>query len=99
VPRGDASRASDRDRAGWLASEALVAVEAGHLEDARQQLEVAAQLAPDLTLVHVYAANVAYLGGDLLEASAALERAVALEPDNQELRANLARLRARVGRE
>jgi Flp pilus assembly protein TadD len=44
-------------------------------------------------LVHQYRSNVAYLAGDREGAIRALERALALEPDNALFRSNLARLR------
>jgi Flp pilus assembly protein TadD len=76
-------------RARFLVSEACVAVAGGALEDARLTLEEAASLAPDLELVHLDAANVAYLQGDLLAAVAALERAVEIDPDDPVVRENL----------
>jgi hypothetical protein len=89
APHGDASRESDHARARYLVSEARVAVAGGALEAARENLEEAAALAPDLELVHLDAANVAYLQGDLLAAVAALERAVEIDPDDLVLRENL----------
>jgi hypothetical protein len=44
-------------------------------------------------MVHQYRSNVAYLAGDTRQAIAALEKALALEPDNALFRANLDRLR------
>jgi Flp pilus assembly protein TadD len=47
--------------------------------------------------VHREAARVAYLEGDVLDAVAALERAVAAAPGDPQLRAELQRVRAMVG--
>jgi tetratricopeptide (TPR) repeat protein len=94
APRGDASREMDRERAASFAAEAREAADRGDWSEARARLEVAAEMAPDLALVHQYAANVAYLEGDLPAAIAALERALAIEPDAPALRENLRRLRA-----
>jgi len=44
-----------------------------------------------------YRANVAFLMGDRAAAIAALERALAIEPDNALFRENLARLQASAG--
>jgi hypothetical protein len=89
APNGDAARESGHDRARWLVSEAQVAVARGALESARESLELAAELAPDLGLVHREAAAVAYRQGDLLAAVAALERAAAIDPNDHSLAGNL----------
>ena len=58
------------------------------------QLDEAQRMAPDLALVHQYRSNVAFLKGDRAAAIAALEKALALEPDNALFRTNLERLRS-----
>jgi hypothetical protein len=93
VPEGAASRRIERARAASFAAEAREAVGRGDLAEARRRLDAAADMAPDLALVHQYRANVAYLSGDLTGAAAALERAIALSPSDPVLRRNLELLR------
>ena len=57
-----------------------------------QILDNAQRAAPRFARVYQYRANVAYLMGDRAAARAALEQAIALEPDNALFRANLERL-------
>jgi tetratricopeptide (TPR) repeat protein len=89
-PRNEAER-----RAAELAVTAAQEARRGDYEAAGRLLDEAEGLAPDLPMVHQYCANVAYLAGDLETAIAALERALALEPDNARVRKNLETLRAR----
>jgi tetratricopeptide (TPR) repeat protein len=91
APRTDAER-----RAFALAEEAAQAARRGDYQRARRLLAEAARLAPGYALVHQYRSNVAYLEGDHPGAVAALERALALQPDNVLYRENLERLRARA---
>ena len=56
-------------------------------------LAEAERAAPRYVLVHQYRSNVAYLAGDRPGAVRALEKALAIEPDNALFRSNLARLR------
>ena len=55
-------------------------------------LDEAERVAPRYALVYQYRSNVAFLMGDRAAAIAALERAIALEPDNALFRTNLQRL-------
>ncbi len=59
-----------------------------------KQLDEAQRIAPRLALVHQYRSNVAFLRGERAAAIAALERALAIEPDNALYRSNLERLKA-----
>jgi len=91
APRSDAER-----RASALAENASQAARRGDYGEAMKQLAEAERLAPDYSLVYQYQSNVAYLMGDLAAAIAALEKALALEPDNALFKANLARLREKA---
>jgi predicted AlkP superfamily phosphohydrolase/phosphomutase/Flp pilus assembly protein TadD len=79
-------------RAAALAEQAADDARRGDYASALARLREAETLAPRYTLVHQYRSNVAYLAGDLAGAIRALERGLALEPDNALFRANLARL-------
>jgi tetratricopeptide (TPR) repeat protein len=67
----------------------------GNYDEAMRELDEAVRIAPDLAQIHIYRFNVAYLKGDRVTAHAALERALALEPDNVIVRRNLERLDAK----
>jgi len=87
--------ASEADRqAQELAGEAAEAARRGAYDEALARLDEAERLAPRSALVWQYRANVDYLKGDRAGAIRALEKALALEPDNALFRANLERLRA-----
>jgi len=58
-----------------------------------QQLDEAERIAPSYALVQQYRANVAFLMGDRARATAALEKALEIEPDNALYKSNLARLK------
>jgi predicted AlkP superfamily phosphohydrolase/phosphomutase/Flp pilus assembly protein TadD len=88
APRGDSEK-----KAFALAEEAAALARRGDYARAGQLLTEAERLAPRYVLVHQYRSNVAYLAGDREGAIRALERALALEPDNALFRSNLARLR------
>ena len=77
-----------------LAERASEAARRGDYETALRELNEAERIAPKLALVQQYRSNVAFLRGDRPGAIAALERALALEPDNALFRLNLERLRA-----
>jgi len=87
APRSDAER-----RAARLAEEASRATRRGDYAAAMRSLDEAEKIAPKLTLVHQYRANVAFLAGDRAAARKALERALALEPDNALFKQNLREL-------
>ena len=65
----------------------------GAYVEALARLADAEKLAPRLALVCQYESNVAYLAGDRPRAIRALDRCLALEPDNALFRTNLDRLR------
>ena len=81
-------------QAAALAEAAADLARRGDYAAAMQRLDDAERLAPRSALVHHYRANVAFLMGDRAAAIAALEQALAIEPDNALFRENLARLRA-----
>ncbi len=81
-------------RATALAEEASNLARRGDYVDALARLTEAGNLAPRLALVCQYESNVAYLARDQPRAIRALERCLALEPDNALFRTNLERLRA-----
>ncbi|HEX6739481.1 MAG TPA: tetratricopeptide repeat protein, partial [Vicinamibacteria bacterium] len=87
-PRSEAEK-----KAFALAEEAAGLARRGDYARAGQLLSEAERLAPRYVLVHQYRSNVAYLAGDRAGAIRALEKALALEPDNALYRANLAHLR------
>lgn len=79
-------------RAMTLAEEAAAAARSGAYPEALALLAEAAAIAPGLPVVCQYEANVAYLAGDRARAIRALERCLALEPDNALFQQNLKRL-------
>ena len=87
-PRSEAER-----RAFALAEQASQAARRGAYPDALRMLDEAASVAPNYPIVYQYRSNVAYLMGDRDGAIRALERALALEPDNALYAENLKRLR------
>jgi lysophospholipase L1-like esterase len=84
-----ARRREEKARAYALADAAHAASLAGALPKAAALLAEAARLAPDVGLVYQFQSNVAHLRGDHAGVVRALEQALALEPDNPLLRANL----------
>jgi Flp pilus assembly protein TadD len=78
--------------AAKMAERASVAARKGDYDQALAILADAERIAPGLARVYQYRANVLYLKGDVAGARAALERALAIEPDNALYRENLARL-------
>jgi predicted AlkP superfamily phosphohydrolase/phosphomutase/Flp pilus assembly protein TadD len=85
-------------RAVALAQQASSAARRGDYPAAMEALDQAERLAPHLTLLYQYRANVAFLMGDRARAIAALRQALAREPDNALFQANLRRLEAGVPR-
>lgn len=81
-------------RAAALAAEAAALARRGDYAGAMRALDAAERLAPRSAVVHHHRANVAFLLGDRAAAVAALQRALALEPDNALFRENLSRLQA-----
>lgn len=81
-------------RADALAGEAADLARRGDYDGAMRRLDEAELAAPNHAVVHHYRANVAFLRGDRTAAIAALERALAIEPDNALFRENLERLAA-----
>ncbi|MGH9464699.1 MAG: hypothetical protein ACRD0X_03570, partial [Thermoanaerobaculia bacterium] len=92
APAGPAS--ASEAQAAALCERAADAARRGDYSAAYVHLDQAKALAPELVLVWQYESNVAYLAGDRERSVAALERALALEPDNALFRTNLERLRA-----
>lgn len=80
-------------QAAALCEEAAALARRGDYPAATRRLAAAERIAPQRALVFHYRANVAFLMGDRAAAIAALERALAIEPDNALFRENLARLR------
>lgn len=94
APTTERRPASPREReASGIAEEASNLARRGDYVQALDRLAAAERLAPGLALVCQYEANVAYLAGDRPRAIRALERCLALEPDNALFRTNLERLR------
>ncbi len=83
-------------RAAALAARARQAARRGAYNEAMTLLDQAQAVAPGLVVVYQYRANVAYLSGDLVAAAAALEQALALEPDNALFARNLANVRRQL---
>jgi predicted AlkP superfamily phosphohydrolase/phosphomutase len=75
-----------------LAEEASGAARRGDYKVAMRKLDEAERLAPRLSLLYQYRSNVAYLMGDRAAAIAALQKGLALEPDNALFRENLKQL-------
>ena len=88
APRSEAERT-----ALALAQEAAADARRGAYPDAMKKLDEAERLAPRYALVQQYRSNVAYLSGDFPRAIRALERALAIEPDNALFAKNLETLR------
>jgi len=85
---------SDTDRqTAELAEHAADLARRGDYVGAMRALDEAERAAPHSALVFHYRANVAFLMGDRAGAIAALQQALALEPDNALFKENLARLR------
>ena len=80
-------------QAAALANEAAGLARRGDYRAAMERLDAAERIAPRSAVVFQYRANVAYLMGDRAAAIAALERALAIEPDNALYRETLARLK------
>jgi Flp pilus assembly protein TadD len=80
--------------AARMAVHAKELAQRGNYDEAMQELDEAVRIAPNLAQIHIYRFNVAYLKGDRVTARAALEQALALEPDNVIVRRNLERLDA-----
>jgi Flp pilus assembly protein TadD len=89
--RPSGSAAETRARA--LAEEAADLARRGDYRQALARLDEAQKLAPRSALIYQYRANVLYLSGNSQGAIAALEKALAIEPDNALFRQNLARLK------
>jgi Flp pilus assembly protein TadD/arylsulfatase A-like enzyme len=95
APATERRTASPREReASGIAEEASNLARRGDYARALERLAAAERLAPELALVCQYESNVAYLAGDRSRAVRALERCLALEPDNALFRTNLERLRS-----
>jgi tetratricopeptide (TPR) repeat protein len=89
-PRTEAEK-----KAAALAQEASQAARRGDYAGALKMLDEAERIAPRYVMVHQYRSNVAYLAGDPRQAAIAIEKALALEPDNALFKANLERLKRR----
>ncbi len=90
APRTDAEK-----RASALAQEASQAARHGDYANAMKLLDEAERIAPRYVLVYQYRANVAYLAGNPRQAITALEKALAIEPDNALFKKNLENLKKR----
>jgi tetratricopeptide (TPR) repeat protein len=87
APRNDAEKEAFR-----LAQTAADSARRGDYPKAMKALDDAEKAAPKYALVHQYRSNVAYLMGDLPAAIKALQKGLALEPDNALFQANLKQL-------
>jgi tetratricopeptide (TPR) repeat protein len=94
----NAPRTEQEKKAFALAQQAAQAAQRGNYPEALGELAQAERLAPRYSLVHQYHANVAYLMGDLPGAIKALEKGLALEPDNALFSTNLQRLKEQHAR-
>jgi tetratricopeptide (TPR) repeat protein len=94
----NAPRNEQEQKAFALAQQAAQAAQRGSYPEALGLLAQAERLAPRYTLVHQYRSNVAYLMGDVTGAIKALEKGLALEPDNALFRTNLQRLKEQHAR-
>jgi tetratricopeptide (TPR) repeat protein len=92
APLPQQPRSDDEKRAAALAEEAAGAARRGDYAGAERKLDEAARIAPKLSLVYQYRANVAYLKGDAKAARAALEQGLKVDPGNALFRENLKRL-------
>ena len=86
-------RNEEERKAALLAQEASQAARRGDYAGAMKLLDEAERLAPRYVMVHQYRSNVAYLSGNKRQAIAALEKALAIEPDNALFKSNLERLK------
>ena len=77
-----APRTEAQKKAAALAEAAGQSARKGDYATAMKQLDEAERIDPKSVLVQQYRSNVAYLEGDLPAAVKALEKALALEPDN-----------------
>ena len=93
-----ALRGDEEREAAALAEQAHALALRGDYAAASLALDQAEAKAPGLAVVHQYRSNVAWLAGDREAAVAALERALALEPDNELYRVNLEILRTESAR-
>jgi predicted AlkP superfamily phosphohydrolase/phosphomutase len=91
-----APRTDTQKKAMALAEAAAQSARKGDYATAMKQLDEAEKADPRSVLVQQYRSNVAYLEGDVPAAVKALEKALALEPDNALFKSNLARLRAQA---
>jgi predicted AlkP superfamily phosphohydrolase/phosphomutase/Flp pilus assembly protein TadD len=89
----NAPRTEQEKRAYALAQQAAQAAQHGNYPEAMSRLAEAEKAAPKYALVYQYRSNVAYLMGDVPGAIRALEKGLALEPDNALFRTNLQRLK------
>ena len=87
------ARTEEDQAAAQLAQRASLAARKGRYEEAMGLLDRAERVAPNFAMVYQYRANVAFLMGNRSLAEAALERAVALEPDNPLFQRNLKAVR------
>jgi predicted AlkP superfamily phosphohydrolase/phosphomutase/Flp pilus assembly protein TadD len=95
----NAPRTEQEKAAFALAQQAAQAAQRGNYPEAVSKLAEAEKAAPKYALVYQYRSNVAYLMGDVPGAIKALEKGLALEPDNALFRTNLQRLKEqRAGR-
>lgn len=86
-------RTEAEQRAAELVQQAADAAKRGDYPGANRLLDDAEKTAPRFVLVYQYRSNVAYLSGDIDGAIRAIEKGLAIEPDNQLFRTNLARLK------
>lgn len=91
----DGAASPEHSRALTLAEDAAAAAKRGDYPAALKLLDEAENVAPELPLVYQYRSNVSYLAGDIDGAIRALERGLAIEPDNVLFKENLKTLQAK----
>ncbi len=93
APQSEAER-----KASVLAEAAGQAARRGAYDEATKLLADAEKAAPRYVLVYQYQSNVAYFKGDLPGAIRALEKGLAIEPDNALFKTNLKRIKEQQGK-
>lgn len=75
----------------------LILLDTNRFDEATAELRMVCELAPDYTLGYIELANALQLDGKIIEARSAAERALELEPQNEEALLRLQRIEIRRG--